>query len=191
MSLEVGEVLLGEAQKLCTSAFLPFALVSTIDGALHAIDRETGDVKWTLRDGVEPLVGGGIGILAAAGSLHEIVGRFAGFGFRIRKLPLAALSVASSSPTGQGRSSPPSVVVAVGERPRTWNAEIVTSGGAIDHSESLTPCGVEGGSTLLLTATGDRGSARVLQEQELRATEVHLVTRDCSSRDASIAGLGA
>ncbi|BEI85390.1 hypothetical protein CcaverHIS002_0507910 [Cutaneotrichosporon cavernicola] len=39
---------------------LPFALVSTIDGALHAIDRETGEVKWTLRDGVEPLVGGGI-----------------------------------------------------------------------------------------------------------------------------------
>lgn len=39
---------------------LPFVLVSTIDGALHAIDRETGDVRWTLRDGVEPLVGGGI-----------------------------------------------------------------------------------------------------------------------------------
>lgn len=37
---------------------LPFVLVSSIDGALHAVDRETGDVLWTLRDGVEPLVGG-------------------------------------------------------------------------------------------------------------------------------------
>lgn len=39
---------------------LPFVLVSTIDGALHAVDRETGDVRWVLRDGVEPLVGGGV-----------------------------------------------------------------------------------------------------------------------------------
>lgn len=38
---------------------LPFVLVSTVDGALHAIDREAGHVRWTLRDGVEPLVGGG------------------------------------------------------------------------------------------------------------------------------------
>lgn len=37
---------------------LPFVLVSTIDGALHAIDRESGEIKWSLRDGVEPLVGG-------------------------------------------------------------------------------------------------------------------------------------
>lgn len=36
----------------------PFILISTIDGALHAIDRETGETKWSLRDGVEPLVGG-------------------------------------------------------------------------------------------------------------------------------------
>lgn len=39
---------------------LPFVIVSTLDGALHAIDRDTGKVRWTLRDGVEPLVGGGV-----------------------------------------------------------------------------------------------------------------------------------
>lgn len=39
---------------------MPFVLISTIDGALHAVDRETGDVRWTLREGVEPLVGGGV-----------------------------------------------------------------------------------------------------------------------------------
>lgn len=39
---------------------LPFVLVSTIDGALHAIDRDNGKVRWTLREGVEPLVGGGV-----------------------------------------------------------------------------------------------------------------------------------
>ena len=37
---------------------LPFVLVSTIDGALHALDREGGKARWTLKDGVEPLVGG-------------------------------------------------------------------------------------------------------------------------------------
>jgi serine/threonine-protein kinase/endoribonuclease IRE1 len=37
---------------------LPFVLVSSIDGALHAMDRETGEIRWSLRDGVEPLVGG-------------------------------------------------------------------------------------------------------------------------------------
>jgi serine/threonine-protein kinase/endoribonuclease IRE1 len=37
---------------------LPFVLVSSIDGALHAIDRENGEIRWSLRDGVEPLVGG-------------------------------------------------------------------------------------------------------------------------------------
>ncbi len=39
---------------------LPFVLISTIDGALHAVDRDGGRVRWTLRDGVEPLVGGGV-----------------------------------------------------------------------------------------------------------------------------------
>jgi len=39
---------------------LPFVIVSTIDGALHAIDRDKGTVKWTLSEGVAPLVGGGI-----------------------------------------------------------------------------------------------------------------------------------
>jgi serine/threonine-protein kinase/endoribonuclease IRE1 len=39
---------------------LPFVIVSTIDGSLHAVDRENGEVKWTLSDDVDPLVGGGI-----------------------------------------------------------------------------------------------------------------------------------
>ncbi|WRT67033.1 uncharacterized protein IL334_003999 [Kwoniella shivajii] len=39
---------------------LPFVIISTIDGALHAVERDTGKIKWTLKDGVEPLVGGGI-----------------------------------------------------------------------------------------------------------------------------------
>ncbi|RXK38342.1 IRE protein kinase [Tremella mesenterica] len=38
---------------------LPFVLVSTIDGALHAVDRDGGKIRWTLSDGVDPLVGGG------------------------------------------------------------------------------------------------------------------------------------
>ncbi|WWD15818.1 hypothetical protein CI109_100242 [Kwoniella shandongensis] len=39
---------------------LPFVIISTIDGALHAVDRDGGKVRWTLKDGVEPLVGGGV-----------------------------------------------------------------------------------------------------------------------------------
>ena len=39
---------------------LPFVLISTIDGALHAVERDTGKLRWSLRDGVEPLVGGAI-----------------------------------------------------------------------------------------------------------------------------------
>lgn len=39
---------------------LPFVLISTIDGALHAVDRDEGKVRWTLKDGVDPLVGGGM-----------------------------------------------------------------------------------------------------------------------------------
>lgn len=39
---------------------LPFVLISTIDGALHAVDRNGGNVRWTLKEGVEPLVGGRI-----------------------------------------------------------------------------------------------------------------------------------
>jgi serine/threonine-protein kinase/endoribonuclease IRE1 len=37
---------------------LPFVLISTIDGALHAVERDGGKIRWTLRDGVAPLVGG-------------------------------------------------------------------------------------------------------------------------------------
>jgi serine/threonine-protein kinase/endoribonuclease IRE1 len=33
-------------------------IISTIDGALHAVERDGGKVKWSLRDGVSPLVGG-------------------------------------------------------------------------------------------------------------------------------------
>lgn len=39
---------------------LDFVLISTVDGALHAVNRDDGNVKWTLRDGVDPLVGGDI-----------------------------------------------------------------------------------------------------------------------------------
>ncbi|ORY32252.1 hypothetical protein BCR39DRAFT_523577 [Naematelia encephala] len=39
---------------------LPFVVIATIDGALHAVDRDGGKVRWTLKEGVEPLVGGGV-----------------------------------------------------------------------------------------------------------------------------------
>ncbi|OCF71965.1 IRE protein kinase [Kwoniella mangroviensis CBS 8886] len=39
---------------------LPFVIISTIDGGLHAVERDTGRIKWSIKDGVEPLVGGGI-----------------------------------------------------------------------------------------------------------------------------------
>ncbi|WWC85381.1 uncharacterized protein L201_000244 [Kwoniella dendrophila CBS 6074] len=39
---------------------LPFVIISTIDGSLHAVERNSGRIKWSLKDGVEPLVGGGI-----------------------------------------------------------------------------------------------------------------------------------
>ena len=38
---------------------LPFVLISTIDGALHAVDREGGTIRWSLKEGVDPLIGGG------------------------------------------------------------------------------------------------------------------------------------
>jgi serine/threonine-protein kinase/endoribonuclease IRE1 len=80
---------------------LPFVLISTIDGALHAVDREGGKVRWTLRDGVEPLVGGGVRgkgneeeyiVEPLSGSLYvfdeeELGGR--GEAPKIRKLPLS------------------------------------------------------------------------------------------------------
>jgi serine/threonine-protein kinase/endoribonuclease IRE1 len=37
---------------------LPFVIISTIDGALHAVERDGGKIRWTLKDGVSPLVGG-------------------------------------------------------------------------------------------------------------------------------------
>jgi serine/threonine-protein kinase/endoribonuclease IRE1 len=39
---------------------LPYVIISTIDGALHAVERDGGKVKWSLRDGVSPLIGGQI-----------------------------------------------------------------------------------------------------------------------------------
>jgi len=39
---------------------LDYVIISTIDGALHAVERDGGKVKWSLRDGVSPLVGGQI-----------------------------------------------------------------------------------------------------------------------------------
>lgn len=45
---------------------LPFVLVATIDGALHAVDRDGGDIRWSLTEGITPLIGGG-----AAGSGSE------------------------------------------------------------------------------------------------------------------------
>lgn len=39
---------------------LPYVIISTIDGALHAVDRDGGKIRWSLRDGVEPLVGCGV-----------------------------------------------------------------------------------------------------------------------------------
>jgi serine/threonine-protein kinase/endoribonuclease IRE1 len=45
---------------------LPFVLVATIDGALHAVDRDGGEIRWSLTEGITPLIGGG-----AAGSGSE------------------------------------------------------------------------------------------------------------------------
>lgn len=76
---------------------LPFVIVSTIDGALHAIDRDNGKVRWTLRDGVEPLVGGGV---KGKGGEEDYIVEPAGGGLyvfeegeedepKVRKLPLS------------------------------------------------------------------------------------------------------
>lgn len=75
---------------------LPFVLISTIDGALHAVERDGGKVKWTLRDGVEPLVGGGIRgkgqdeyiVEPLSGSLYVFEGD-EGESPNVRKLPLS------------------------------------------------------------------------------------------------------
>lgn len=76
---------------------LPFVLVSTIDGALHAIDRDNGKVRWTLREGVEPLIGGGV---KGKGGEEDYIVEPAGGGLyvfeheeerdpQVRKLPLS------------------------------------------------------------------------------------------------------
>ena len=78
---------------------LPFVLVSTIDGALHAVDRDKGEIKWTLKDGVDPLIGGGI--RGKVGDEEYIVEPLSGSLYvfeddselegspRVRKLPLS------------------------------------------------------------------------------------------------------
>lgn len=75
---------------------LPFVLISTIDGALHAVERDGGKIRWTLRDGVEPLVGGGIRgkgqdeyiVEPLSGSLYVFEGD-EGDSPNVRKLPLS------------------------------------------------------------------------------------------------------
>lgn len=75
---------------------LPFVLISTIDGALHAVERDGGKIRWTLRDGVEPLVGGGIRgkgqdeyiVEPLSGSLYVFEGED-GESPNVRKLPLS------------------------------------------------------------------------------------------------------
>ena len=75
---------------------MPFVLVSTIDGGLHAVEREGGKVKWSLKDGVEPLVGGGITgkfleefiVEPLTGELYVFEDEDSGDAPKIRKLPL-------------------------------------------------------------------------------------------------------
>lgn len=79
---------------------LPYVLISTIDGALHAVDRDGGKLRWTLKDGVEPLVGGAIRGQAGgeeyiveplSGSLYvfDSEGEGEGEAPKVRKLPLS------------------------------------------------------------------------------------------------------
>ncbi|KAK8869908.1 hypothetical protein IAR55_000476 [Kwoniella newhampshirensis] len=94
---------------------LPFVIISTIDGALHAVDRDGGKVRWTLKDGVEPLVGGGIRgkgmdeeyiVEPLSGSLYvfenedekEVEGTKEGQTPKIRKLPLSVEQLIELSP---------------------------------------------------------------------------------------------
>ncbi|KAL7422169.1 bifunctional endoribonuclease/protein kinase ire1 [Cryptotrichosporon argae] len=84
---------------------LPFVIISTLDGALHAVDRATGNVRWTLRDGVEPLVGGGV---RGKGTEEFIVEPLSGGLYvfededttapKVRKLPLSVEQLVELSP---------------------------------------------------------------------------------------------
>jgi len=87
-----------QQQAVVEHDLLPFVLISTIDGALHAVEREGGRVKWTLRDGVSPLVGGetrrtGIGedyiVEPLSGGLYTFDEDGQGETRKIRRLPLS------------------------------------------------------------------------------------------------------
>lgn len=75
---------------------LPFVLISTIDGALHAVNRDGGEIKWSLRDGVSPLVAGGVKgkgleeyiVEPLSGDLYVFEDEAEGQS-RVRKLPLS------------------------------------------------------------------------------------------------------
>ncbi|ODO11569.1 hypothetical protein I350_00350 [Cryptococcus amylolentus CBS 6273] len=81
----------------------PLVLVSTVDGALHAIDRQTGTEKWVLDEG-DPLVGGKMRgrddekyiVEPLSGSLYvheEIEGEV-----KMRQLPLGVEQLIALSP---------------------------------------------------------------------------------------------
>jgi serine/threonine-protein kinase/endoribonuclease IRE1 len=85
---------------------LPYVIISTIDGALHAVDRDGGKIRWSLRDGVEPLVGGGV---RGKGSGEEyIVEPLSGslYVFDEEEMDLDADEQGSDSGTGNGRTPP-------------------------------------------------------------------------------------
>ena len=71
--------------------------MSTIDGALHAVEREGGKIRWTIRDGVEPLVRGGANgmdhqeeyiVEPLSGGLYVFEENETEAAPRVRKLPL-------------------------------------------------------------------------------------------------------
>jgi serine/threonine-protein kinase/endoribonuclease IRE1 len=77
---------------------LPFVLISTIDGALHAVERDGGKIRWSLRDGVQPLVGGGIRgtvegeeyiVEPLSGDLYTFEEEAVGHARKMRRLPLS------------------------------------------------------------------------------------------------------
>ncbi|WVO12775.1 hypothetical protein L204_100383 [Cryptococcus depauperatus] len=82
----------------------PLVLVSTVDGALHAVDRRTGEEKWILDEG-EPLVGGRMRgnmeeefiVEPLSGSLYAFEEQ-EGERPKMRKLPLSVEQLIELSP---------------------------------------------------------------------------------------------
>lgn len=107
---------------------LPFVLISTIDGALHAVDREKGKLRWTLKEGVSPLVGGGT--KGKMGDEEYIVEPLSGSLFvfeeeqgaegapKVRKLPLSVEQLSVFGPHKE--------------------AKLISAGSRCPHSPSLT-----------------------------------------------------